>query len=159
MKISPELINKILQCDFPENCGTSEKFSYNFSVTAITGRSKAMKSIKSTKWKNLCLDKIGDYTAYLCLNHMKEYNEYWNKTVAGIKAEIFPPIEMKIRAALDNKKLTENVLHDILFNLISILMIDFYSVNYIDDFFENLLQVYLSGHLPCGMDGDKLAVY
>lgn len=159
MEISNDLKNKLYQCNWLENCSTTENADYHFEVVFTNNPKKAVKGITSVKWEKFCLEKRGDFTAYLFQNHRQEYNELWNKTVREIKSSIFPPIESKIKAVLENRDLPEDILHDILFNLITILMIDFYSCDFKTEFFDNLLIVYLSGHLPCGMEGEKLIVY
>ena len=48
-------------------------------------------------------------------------------------------------------------------NIVLILMANFYSDFYKADFFIALLEIYLSGHLPCGWNGSypegKIMIY
>ena len=89
-----------------------------------------------------------------------DYNKFWNKQIRSIKTEFLPQIEDKIAIAIRKKGMKESVLKDIKFNLLTLFMLDFYSDYYSDSFFENMLQIYLAGHFPCGWnEKDGFIVY
>lgn len=48
------------------------------------------------------------------------------------------------------------VLEDVIFNVQTLFMVNDYSEYYMADvFFEQMLEIYLSGHLPCGWSGGQ----
>jgi len=59
----------------------------------------------------------------------------------------------KIQEGISIKSLPESIIDDIKFNLITILMSDLFSDYYNSEFYRQLYQIYISGHLPCGWEG------
>lgn len=116
-------------------------------------KSKFLRSIRSFDWENAYLDAQGDLTGYLHLHHNKEYNEYWNEEVTIIKEKYLPPILDKIKKAIDERNYSTDIIPYIRYNVVEIMMSNFYSEFYESVFFKNMLEVYLSGHLPCGWMG------
>lgn len=99
------------------------------------------------------MEEQGNLTGYLHMNHRTEYNEYWNKEVGIIKEKYLPAIVDKIGIKLKEKKYSPEIMNDIRYNLIIIMMADFYSEFYTSYFYTNILEIYLSGHVPCGWQG------
>lgn len=64
-----------------------------------------------------------------------------------------PEIIDKITQALRNKDLSLDILEDMKMNIITLFMLEFYSEYYSSEFFERMLMIYLSGHLPCAWMG------
>lgn len=153
MEISETLYNKLIECNWLENCGTKRKCQYSFEAYQVMDTHKMLKNIQSIKWENACLDKRGYLTEYLCLNVQGEYDRYWNTTVRTIKANYLPKILDKIQVAIGDNNLPEEVMQDIRFNVLNIFMAEFYSAYYVSEFSKQLLEIYLSGHLPCGWHG------
>jgi len=95
-------------------------------------------------------------------NHKNEYNKYWNSEIELIKKEYLPSILDKIIERNEKRFLIE-ILDDVKMNIVLILMADFYSDFYKADFFIALLEIYFSGHLPCGWNGSypegKIMIY
>ena len=59
----------------------------------------------------------------------------------------------KISAPPKYLDFSKEFLDDIKFNLLAIFMSDIHSTFYSDEFFIQLLEVYWSGHFPCGWHG------
>lgn len=161
MEIKESFIKKILECEWLRNCGS--EFDLGFEVEYIKSRSKAEKLIKSMKWENVCLETGGDFTVFLHKNHKEDYNKYWNEVVIRIKNEYISIISEKIEIAVAEFNDKEAILNDMKFNLITLFMLNFYSEYYSSDFYNKMLKIYLSGHLPCGWSGNyaegKFIVY
>lgn len=115
------------------------------------------------EWENTFLDADGEISGYLHTHHNKEYNESWNKAVNIIKEEYLPPILDKIKKLIGEKNYSLELMPYISYNVLDILMADFYSNFYESVFFKNLSEIYLSGHIPCGWKGKypegKIMVY
>ena len=59
-------MDKINSCVWFENCG--DGFFDRFEVIVVTDRDKAIKSVTSMKWGNICLGAQNDLTEYLFFN-------------------------------------------------------------------------------------------
>lgn len=148
-----DLTARLLSCCWLSNCGTHQNCTYSFDVFLVFSLKDALKNISSSKWENVCLEEYGNITEYLAKNQKNEYNQHWNENVRKIKSAYLPPILEKISAAPNYLDFSNEFLVDIRFNLLAIFMSDMYSTFYSDEFFNKLLEVYLSGHLPCGWHG------
>lgn len=148
-----DLTARLLSCCWLSNCGTNQNCTYSFDVFLVPSLKDALKNISSSKWENVCLEEYGNITEYLAKNQKNEYNQHWNENVRKIKSAYLPPILEKISAAPNYLGFSNEFLVDIRFNLLAIFMSDMYSTFYSDEFFNKLLEVYLSGHLPCGWHG------
>lgn len=163
MEISRELVKNLQNCIWLENCATDKYSSYMFDVCLINNLDEAIKNIESVTWENLCLDQKGEFTGFLAKNYKNDYNRYWNKEVKLIKKDYLPLFSTQISIGLKKKKLPDVIIDDINFNILLVLMLNFYAEYYKNTFFNQILEVYLSGHLPCGWSGKypdgKLIVY
>lgn len=151
MEIRKEFIDKMLNCPWLQSCGNKDKLE--FDVEYLNHWEEVEKNISTIKWENLCIDRNGDFSAFLCINHDEEYNKYWNDEVDIIKEEYLCIIEDKINPILIDNKLSDKILNNMKWNIISLFMLEFYSEFYTSEFYEDMLKIYLAGHLPCGWSG------
>lgn len=183
MEINQKIYKKLLECELLKNCGTNNFNDYiiktkdentnnlyissahmkdEIDIYLIKDKEEAVKNISSIKWENLCLELNGNFTEFLFTNFREKYN-FWNKYVNELKDNYLPLIIENIELILQEKNYPKIFLDDVMFNLITIFMLDIYSEFYYEGFFENILHVYLSGHLVCGWYGKypkgKLMVY
>lgn len=152
MVIKAEFAEQMLNCKWLFRCGQQEDL--NFEVEYIKSKKQLKKLITGLKWENVCLDAAGDFTAYLHKNHKEDYNKYWNDTVRRIKNEYITTIAEHIENALNGFDGKNDILIDMKANLVSLFMIHFYSEYYKSDFYDKMLKIYLSGHIPGGWIGD-----
>lgn len=152
MTLSKEFIEKIQNCPWLKNCG--QKDAFEFDVEYVKDIKAVDKHINSMKWENLCLDKKGDFTVYLCINHKEEY-QCWNDLAKEVKSEYMPAISDEVMRILAEKEMPESVLADVKMNVLSIFMLEYYSEYYSSEFYDNMLKIYLAGHLPCGWKGSS----
>ena len=154
MEIKQEFFQKLLEGKWLENCGSDENITYDFKVMQVS-KEEALKRIASIKWVNTCLDAENDLTGYLFLNHRKEYESYWNKQVEKLHAEYYPKIEALIRPKAEALGLSEEAIANIRINFIRIMMNHYYSEYFEAEFLNRLMDIYLSGHIPCGITGNR----
>ena len=64
-----------------------------------------------------------------------------------------PGIEEKLKQAIVKYSLPEKVFSNVQYNVLITFICDFYSEQYHSEFYERMLEIYLSGHLPCGYKG------
>ena len=153
MEINKRLYQSLVDCKWFENCGVMDNCTYDFEVYIVKTEKELMKSIQSIAWENTCLEAQGDLSEYLHIYHRKEFDEYWNKEVDIIKETYYPPISDKIEKIIEEKNYPLEIKADLDYTILLILMADYYSEFYESVFFKNLLEIYLSGHLPCGWKG------
>lgn len=156
MGFDETFLSDIMNCSWLKRCGYMDKF--NFSCVYVNSVDQLKRNIDSDHWVNLCLDRRGDFTSYLCLNHRKEYRN-WNDIVGNIKTDYISVISPKIEDEISHKYLPVNILADIKFNLVTLFMLNYYSEYYKNEFWDQMLNIYLFGHIPCDFDNNKFVVY
>lgn len=154
MEIKQEFFQKLLECKWLENCGSDIDANYDFKTMLVT-KEEAKKRIVSIKWQNACLDGENDITEYLFVYHRDKYNQIWNKQVEKLHAEYYPQLEEVIHKNILEQGLSEEVEKNIKINFIRIMMNHFYSEYFESEFLKKLLIIYLSGHIPCGITGNR----
>ncbi len=156
-----EFIETIFNCQWLQRCGQTDNLE--FDVEYLKNIRDVERNINSTKWENLCLDRMGDFTTYLQKNHKAEYNKYWNDGVRMIKEQYISKLSEKVNFILTNSDLSVDILDDIKMNILSIFMLEYYAKYYSSDFYTKMFKIYLAGHLPCGWFGEypngKFIVY
>lgn len=161
MKIEEKFIKQVMECNWLKNCGKEGDFG--FEVEYTKSQSKVKKLINGIKWENICLEERGNFTAFLHINHNEDYNKFWREMVRKIKSEYISVISESLEVALQDNKDKDSIIIDIKSNLVILFMLNFYSEYYKSDFYDKMLEIYLSGHLPCGWSGNypegKFIVY
>ena len=154
MEIRKAMIDELLNCKWLQNCGEQKDIHYDFDVFFQHDYNKAIRTITSTDWENICLEERGNITGHLAVYNKDVYNKNWNQLAKKIKSEVLPQILEKIREGISIKCLPESVIEDIKFNLVTILISDSFSDYYKSDFYNRMFRIYTSGHLPCGWEGE-----
>ena len=151
VELKSEFVENVANCHWFSRCGMRDEFS--FEVDYLDEAECVEQYIASSKWENVCLEKRGDFTSYLSLNYREEYRKSWNVLVREVKEKFFPSVLDKVQCSLREKDLPLSCVDDIKFNLLNLFMFNFYSDYYKDEFWDNMLAIYLAGHLPCGWSG------
>lgn len=154
MELKPDFLEKVTNCNWFENCG-DQNFG-KFEVIFINDKSEIPESMHSHKWENLYLAKRGDFYTSIFLNHREQYslmNEEFNKA----KKEVLT-FSKRFTAGLKKKEIRFDglVLRNVIGNFQILFMINHFSEYYTPDiYYEQMLEIYLSGHLPCGWSGGQ----
>jgi hypothetical protein len=102
------------------------------------------------------LDKRGDFSSAILLNYEEQYSligEEYEKVQKEVLA-----FSKRFTVGLKKKEIRFGgiILSDVKFNVQTLFLINHYSEYYTTDiFFEKMLEIYLSGHLPCGWSGGQ----
>ena len=152
MEISKEFIKLIMDCELLRRCG--EKDDFGFDVEYVNSETKAKKMINSINLENTCLEVSGDFTEFLSRNYKDIFNKNWNVVVRQIKSKYMNEIQTKVEMNWKDGKTKQRVIDDVQFNILTLFMLDYYSDYYQSEFFDRMLKIYLSGHLPCGWSGE-----
>lgn len=153
MAFKEEFLSKIDKCAWLKNCG--DGFFDQFEVVVVKDREKAIKNVTSAKWSNSCLEAQNDLTSYLFFNYRESYEKNWNNEVVRVKQEYWSKMSDTILAVLESKGFPNEVMSHVQFNVVGLFMANFYSECYTSEFYIQMLEIYLSGHLPCGWSGGK----
>lgn len=148
MQLEQEVIDDLLGIEF-----LAHHKKLEIKAEYITNLTVASKSMNGLKWENLCLEKSGDVTSYLSINHKALYNTYWNELAIAIKTNIIPLINQKLDALIAEGRLIEKMKSQILFDMMNIALFQSYSKVCESDFYEELYEIYESGYIPCGWNG------
>ena len=137
-----------------ENCGTEVNLGYDFDYKVVKFK-EAMKRIESIKWENENIEGLNDFDELLCKN--QNYHNDWNKNVDLYKKIIKPHIWDKIKEAGIKFDFTDSTYIDVNYNIMIIIIMRYYSNQTNNEvkseYYEKLAQIYLSGHIPCGIKG------
>ena len=153
MYINNQLYKTLLSCPWLEKCGVPQENIFSSPVIWIQKVGDVTKNITSIRWENACLEEQGNISEFLAKNYKAEYNHSWNAIVKTIKTDYLPNIMPLIEDACQKNELPKDILNDVRFNLLSIFLASYFSQYYQSEFFEGLLDIYLSGHIPCGWRG------
>lgn len=112
-----------------------------------------IKTMKKLEWENICLEERNNLTGYLAKNEPEIYNKNWNTLVKKIKAEVLPKITDDIEKQILILGLPKEILNPIKFDIVNLIMVLSYEEYYKSAFYNEMLEIYLSGHIPCGWNG------
>ncbi|MFV0243254.1 MAG: hypothetical protein ACK5H4_24860, partial [Lacrimispora sphenoides] len=79
MEIRSTMVEELVNCKWLQYCGEQQNVQYDFDVLFQKDHTKAIKTIISTDWENICLEERGNITAFLAINNKEEYNKNWNQ--------------------------------------------------------------------------------
>lgn len=148
-----ELYEKLMNCNWFEKCGSQDVEYENLNYIWAKNVKDVEKSINSVKWENTCIEEMNGISDYFYINGKQELLNSWNDQAAIIKKLYIPKIEEKIKQAIEEYSLPEGVHIDVRSNVLIMFIGEFFSEYYHSEFYERLLEIYLSGHLPCGYKG------
>ena len=156
-EIDKEVAERLLTCNWLANCGIKGEIP-GLKCEWETDKETVIKYIHSNKfqytWGNVCLEEENEITVFLGANHRDEFHKKWNQFVDEVKEIIIPQITPVIVEQINRLGLPEeDVLSDIEFNVVGIAVISYYKEYVHSPFFDNLLDIYCSGHLPYGWRG------
>ena len=77
----------------------------------------------------------------------------WNTLVELIKSEYLEKLSDKVKKLWIDEDTSEDVWIDFSSSMIDLFLLDYYAGYYKSEFHDQLLEIYLSGHLPCGWKG------
>lgn len=155
--VSNEIIQELNEIKWFEKCGLD---TGRQGVLRNKNIQDVIKTISSIKWENIVLDFEGDITSELCKRQINglgnEYSE-WNNLVKDFKINYLPSLEKNWNSILENKGLNiKCVLDDIKSNVLLIAVLYTYrDIIEVPKFFQEMLDIYKDGHLPCGWKGKK----
>ena len=158
LTIDEKLVDRILNCNWLANCGTIGEEPPGVRYDWETDKEEVIKYVNSDKmkfiWDSICLEEQNKVTSFLFSNHPGEYHGKWNQYADEAKEILLPHIVPAITEQIDRLELPQKaVLDDIHFNVIGMAITSYYREYVHSPFYDNLLDIYCSGHLPFGWRG------
>lgn len=152
--IKPEFFEQLVSCDWFCNCG--DKTFDRFEVYIEDNQEMAVARLNSLVRENACLERRNNLT-----NAMWEVPGGWNHVVKEIQQSGYiGKVSKRIKSGLKRKGIVgEEELVTIRSDVLFLFLANYFSACYTDPFYEQMLQIYLSGHLPCGYEWKKFRVY
>ncbi|MCL6366102.1 hypothetical protein [Pectobacterium versatile] len=158
MKISNDAVDRLLKIDWFANVG-NQCFIPNVKVAASLN--DANFSLSSPDWENVTLEESNEISGYLAVKHTVIFQD-WNDLAQEAKSFLKDKLLKQIPHlnGFDNVLLLQCIEWDV----VSYLIEDAYKDKIKKPlFFDSLIHIYESGHIPCGWDGvwpnGKLVVY
>ena len=158
LTIDEKLVDRILNCDWLANCGIKGREPPGIRYDWETDKEEVIEYVNSKKfeftWSNICLEAQNDVTSFLFHNHRNEYHIKWNQFAEEVKEIIIPQITPIVTERIDQLGLPHKpVWDDIRFNVGGIAIVSYYKEYVRSPFYDNLMDIYCSGHLPFGWRG------
>ncbi len=155
MIFNQEFADKFKNGVLLRHCGEKVNLEYDFDVQFEENIDEAMENIASLKWEAKCLDNQNKIVEYLCVNYPNGYIKIWNNIVNTIKETVMVDIQKELEGFLIAGRITEEAYDMLVYNVILSIVAYSYSSFYESDFYKNISEVLLSGHIPCGWNGTR----
>lgn len=152
--IKPEFFEQLMNCNWFCNCG--DKAFDRFEVFIEDNQEHAIACLNSLVYENASLGKQNDMSFAV-----REVPKNWNDAVKEIKQSGYiGRVSKRIKSGLKIKGIPgEEVLETVRWDILHLFLANYFSEYYTDVFYEQMFQIYLSGHLPCGYEWKKFRVY
>lgn len=138
------------------HCGKEEMLEIRQTYRFVSDHREMLHLISGTEWENYTLEQENKLTSYLS-NHHRDAYHFWNQLCQTVKEEIFPDLFEQIKEKYRQyfQDMEQVVLNDLQWNVLGILLADVYSEYYRSAFSEDVLAIYRSGHIPCGVSDEN----
>lgn len=152
--IKPEFFEQLVSCDWFCNCG--DKTFDQFEVYIEEDYERAIACFNSLVRENACLQKMNELRSA-----MQEVPGGWNNVLTEIKRSGYiGKVSKRIKSGLKQKDISaEKMIETVRSDVFYLFLTNYFSEYYTDAFHEQMLEIYLSGHLPCGYEWKKFRVY
>ncbi len=155
MNIDEELFKELLGCNWFENCGKDKNIQYSFDVEITHDINVAKEGAKKLSWSNYCLEKREDDR--IKIYKMSEpARQTWNRFGEEVHKNYIPVLEDRIENACKEKGLSQEIYIMARHQVMMILILSAYRKVYKSELYYSFLEIYLSGHYPCDLQGTKM---
>jgi hypothetical protein len=155
MDLDPRIYERYRALPWFKHCGEKFCSEIGLAVEQVGTPSAAISGIESDSWTDAGTHAQGELTGYLARTNYEVYGSNWNRLAKLSRARLQDEFMPRLVTALDAIGVTiatPRVLLDL--NRIALHAAFANRFSGAPVFFEKLLLVYESGHLPCGWRGD-----
>ena len=144
-------------CNWFEKCGSTDEVYEKLDYIWAKSIKDVDKNIHSVKWEEVCNEERNELHTPLYMR-CRESGDWtllnaWNEQIEITGKQYWPDIVEKVKQAVAQYALPEKVLTNVRYNVRMLFLCEFYSEHCHSEFYDRLLEIYLSGHLPCGYKG------
>ena len=147
-----ELIERIESIKWFTSCGEQVGDSA-FRLKYVNSWDEAKKYYSSIEWENTQLEAQNELTVFLHRTQKDKYQD-WNEIVREAKKYIEGPFIEKMRNEKTRFNLDEDFINNVKWDILAAIMEHVYLEYRGSVFYLHLLEIYESGHLPCGWNGE-----
>ncbi len=150
--ISKEIKETFLNNNFFINCGMEKDLEYSFDFVFEPNREKAIASLNHEKWENFIFERFQDVVGLKTVDF-----KIWNVSAKEVRKEIVPKIVENIKNNNHDKEMLKAISDQFKFDIVVCIVGDRFkeSAKPEIELFEQICEIYLSGHIPCGWKGTK----
>jgi len=149
MLVAHDVIEQWLNGPWFEHCGEKDEIACENRYQFVP-KSAAKKKILGLKWQNTTLEKEGDVHADLFFID-EDVQRMWNHIVDYVKDNLWTQIYDKVAARLDEIGFAhEAYMSTMQFDIVLCTVVLSYRSYRKSSFWEDMLRIYMSGHVPCG---------
>lgn len=151
MELKKDFLENIKKCKWLSRCGEIDNFAFDVK---ILDKEATLLSINSSKWESIWLEAREDFASYLRKNNNAIYEREWNTHSKKYRAEYVNPLCDILQTKFPNDEKHKTLINLVRSNIIILFMYNLYSDYYKSRFLDEMLEIYLSGHMPCGWEGN-----
>lgn len=152
-----QLVTELLDLNWFEKCGIKEEIQ-NIDIEYVKDKKTFEKKVSGLNWENKLLSKAGDMSEYIG-NLDEKYLDESNEKVEYYHENYIPILKSVLQDRLKKYGLTDKVLPNTIHNIIIMLKAKHFSKLYTDTFWDQILEIYKSGHVPCGYKKGVFLIY
>jgi hypothetical protein len=124
--------------------------------TVLSSVTQMRASLTNGIWENIVLEESRNITSFLARMHPAE-DQKWNDLARSAKAFLHQKMEGKISRLITTHVLSDEDADFVRFDLVNLLVMDNYRPYVTSGFFDQLADIYINGHIPCGWNGEHPA--
>jgi hypothetical protein len=125
-------------------------------VKGVLDEKEALGLLRSDNWEDARTEAQGDLTGYLSKYHYDAYGGYWNKLAKEATTSIEKVALDGLHCELQRRGWPVELVKPIVVDLTRAILEISYRAQFkkAPAFFTTVLEIYKSGHLPCGWSGN-----
>lgn len=143
-------LDDITNCEWLSRCGKKDSFTFDIK---LMDEENALNSIISPSWERVWMEARDDFSAYLGDNCKEVYEREWNIHTKKYRTEFVNPLCESLKRNYPDDEKYNTVINFVRSNIIFLFMYNLFSDYYSNRFFDEMLEIYLAGHVPCGWEG------
>jgi hypothetical protein len=153
-KVDQSFLASVRSIDWFAKTGRPAEFDIPLAAQPLYSWSEAMAAGAAEERAQTTLEARNRLSSYLHANHYREFQR-WNDITDEVKRSCITPLTSQVwRPFANANNLGETLIHSTQWNVLAAVMEHEYAYcNGHPVFFEHLLEVYRSGHFPCGWAG------
>jgi len=152
MKLNETLLTELNTIPWLERCGL-EPTSLPFKVKQVSSWREALE-LCGNEWGDETEEALEMLSEFMSSKHASAYQGVWNKRVRESRPSIEATAGAKAAEVAKKNGLSEKLVDLVKWDVLGAVMESSYASFSPPVFFTKLIEVYKTGHFPCGRDDD-----